>query len=874
MSRIALAARLARRELRRHPWRTALAVVIMALPVMAAQCAALMANANDASARVSEAMSIDGADLVTSPGVVADLVAAKRMPRPIRTETTFRLNDWLVTAHGELDGVTLIGHVPDSPRVVLQAGRLPRNDHEVLANADALRTTGASIGDRVELARGDVRPKVVGEAVVRDLADRPALVIGRSTPQSSWLERLLRGNAGVANVASDHPANMRGRTEDELSWFAPGVDGAAAFRSALGEVDGDVGGPSASTTAAIVAVVGGAIGILAVIASVAFTIGSRRRLRSLGMLASSGAAPADLAWTVVLEGLWCGAIAAIAATLVTYTAWLTVGRTPWVERVISASLADPPHPMMPAAMIGIALFCLLIGALAAALPARTVARIPVLTALGGRRPLPKLRTRLPLGGLITFAVGTGVITRGVLLANKGRPYGDAVYALAGLAVVFGGVAMAPAVVVAFGRLGRRTRGAAKLALRGLSRDRTRNAAVVGAAAVTLALPVVAMTQFARDAHQRDLTRPSYGSVSVYAQPAALPGLERQVKGVIGDDVVTARVLDVPGVEESPDSWYQTSTLVVVSPHDAETWFGDSKIASLLRSGEAVNPDVPADPALVNSTMKMPDVGGLYRDGTAPKVTTITLTADDLAEDPALASLVDAVNTGAVLVSSDVLAKGKLAEWERSIELLRRKPITEAEATKLRALEATGPTLAQVRNELATGQDLENLAMGEWSGQWLVPITTNRPGADHTLDLTLAAIGVATVFALVIVLVALALAAADGRDDERLYAALGGPPRLLRRKRTIEAGVLTFGAGLLGVGVGLIPTLAVLWAKRPAGGVDNTFPPHPPGYDALRVPTVELALLVVGVTAVVAAVVWLVQVIGGLRPRRDLILTDA
>ena len=43
---------------------------------------------------------------------------------------------------------------------------------------------------------------------------------------------------------------------------------------------------------------------------------------------------------------------------------------------------------------------------------------------------------------------------------------------------------------------------------------------------------------------------------------------------------------------------------------------------------------------------------------------------------------------------------------------------------------------------------------------------------------------------VVVLTALALSAADGRYDERLFAALGAAPTLLRRRRSLEAGVLT------------------------------------------------------------------------------------
>lgn len=179
-----------------------------------------------------------------------------------------------------------------------------------------------------------------------------------------------------------------------------------------------------------------------------------------------------------------------------------------------------------------------------------------------------------------------------------------------------------------------------------------------------------------------------------------------------------------------------------------------------------------------------------------------------------------------------------------------------------------------RAKSATTQDL---VLSEWQGQ----LSTNRLEIDYNQTIELAAVGVATVFALLIVLVALALAAADGRDDERLFAAIGSPPALLRRKRTIEAAVLTFGAGLLGACIGLIPTLAVLWSNRPPDYEVASFPSTPSdfynlpaGYYDLQVPVVELIALVVGVTAFVTAVVWVIQAVGGLRPRRDLILTDA
>lgn len=246
-----------------------------------------------------------------------------------------------------------------------------------------------------------------------------------------------------------------------------------------------------------------------------------------------------------------------------------------------------------------------------------------------------------------------------------------------------------------GRLGRSTRGAAKLAFRGLSRDRTRNAAVIGAAAVTLALPIVVLTQFANDTHRSELDQPTYASVRFSGGFDAHPGAERKVRNILGDDAVAVRLAFAPIESSASHPWDEALTLAVVDPTEAKRWFGDSTITDALQRGDAVSLLFPNSSPITNPATVLPDDPDLFRSGVSPKITTIRVPSDDAIKDPTFAPLEEQAYSGTLLlVSSQVLADGQLGQLQQTAEVLRKQPITAAEDTELHAVQKAEPTLAR------------------------------------------------------------------------------------------------------------------------------------------------------------------------------------
>ena len=72
--------------------------------------------------------------------------------------------------------------------------------------------------------------------------------------------------------------------------------------------------------------------------------------------------------------------------------------------------------------------------------------------------------------------------------------------------------------------------APKLAWRSVSRDRTRYAAVVAAAAVALAVPVLTLVVSVRHTHQRSLTAPRHAWVTIDGSRADLSAATKAVDG--------------------------------------------------------------------------------------------------------------------------------------------------------------------------------------------------------------------------------------------------------------------------------------------------------------------------------------------------------
>ncbi|MFZ2048661.1 MAG: FtsX-like permease family protein, partial [Trebonia sp.] len=124
------------------------------------------------------------------------------------------------------------------------------------------------------------------------------------------------------------------------------------------------------------------IGLLSV---ASFSVLAQRRLRALGMLGAIGATERNLRLVMIAGGLVVGATAALAGTVLGLAAWIAYA--PTVQRDTGHAV-DAAHLPWWAFAIGI-LLAIATSALASRRPAKTMAAVPVVTALSGRPAPPK-----------------------------------------------------------------------------------------------------------------------------------------------------------------------------------------------------------------------------------------------------------------------------------------------------------------------------------------------------------------------------------------------------------------------------------------------------------------------------------------------------
>ena len=121
--------------------------------------------------------------------------------------------------------------------------------------------------------------------------------------------------------------------------------------------------------------------LIALVGVGGFTVLAQRRLRSLGLLAAQGATDRNIRLVVRANGVLVGVVGAAAGLVLGLAAWLAY--RPSVE-------SDAHHSIgafqLPWTVIGVAVALAVVATyVAAARPARSVTRIPVVTALAGLR---------------------------------------------------------------------------------------------------------------------------------------------------------------------------------------------------------------------------------------------------------------------------------------------------------------------------------------------------------------------------------------------------------------------------------------------------------------------------------------------------------
>lgn len=777
MSGLRALLRLAVRDARRDRGRALLVLLTVAVPVAGLVAAVTLTDSTSATAAENATGQMGRADVWLlapapddgGPAGDAALLDAIELPAGAEVEVS-RTLEGAVAA----DGLALPVLIEDVPLAAdaLASGRrqLVEGERPIAPGAVAVSTAlaahaGLEIGTTV-----DVDPlgavTVVGlyrapEQLLRELVlVAPGSLAERSDASSELLIDLPPGASAIDIGGSVAIDGADGEDEHPLI-YGLSRDRVLAERFSRGE-------------RWLFIIVGGLAAVeVALIAGAAFAVSVRRRQRELGLLAATGATQSHVRRSVLLLGVTVGAVGSVLGVVVGLGAsWAALPLLSGVvTRVITGLRVDPIWAVGAA---GLAVSAAVAGAW---WPARSVARLPVLTALSGRRPPPNRASRGLVAGLVLVGVGVGLC----LLGNRSLGGNPFVFLTGSVVVVLGAGLTSPWLLEQLGRAARFLPVGPRLAVRDAARFRTRNGPIVTAAMAGLAASItIGAIVTSLDAQEAADYRPSLPDDVLIVHEGGVRGAADAVAAAVGERAwslrrpVDASVVQ-PASETGPsgEPTYEYADGVVADPAVAAAFAGDAA-AEDLAAGRAVSlRDTGLEQVELRPTDPM--TGEL---GQPVATFPVTLHANELTESSWRVPQLLLPPTEEVLAT---LTEGP-GEWTEHVILLDR-PVDEA----------TLRTAAQAAAGLGTDVTVE---------------------AERGYRSPYAVIGrVATIIGglagLLIVSVAIALAAAESRADLRALTAVGSGRRTRRSLAAGRALLLSGLGGLLAIPVGLLPAASLL-----------------------------------------------------------------
>ncbi|MEP7114291.1 MAG: FtsX-like permease family protein, partial [Ilumatobacteraceae bacterium] len=434
---------------------------------------------------------------------------------------------------GSVENVDLRAQDPHGiysrPLVTLLDGHYPTKAGEVAITNGLAATFGAGVGDEVKLVAAPWTVVGVVENPAQ-LNDEFILTMPGDPLAAQSVNLLIRGH----NDAQKAPAHSIRSIETTA-----GITGFTQSRSASDRGPAVIAALSLDTIALL---------LVSLVAAAGFVVVAQRRLRQFGMLAAMGATSRQLRLVTIAHGLVAGLVSAAIGTGAALVGWFT-----WSSSLESAAnhrinSSDIPWWLL-AAGVGLAL---LTTTAAAWWPARTTARVPVVTALSGRPPRPKRAHRSALAAVAFFAVGYVCLAKGIDKDGVAKAFP---FVGGPIAIVLGILFLCPIAIRALALIAGRLPIAVRLALRDLARYQARAAAALAAISLGLGIAFTAIV------------------VSTAATPTHDSGnlSDRQMLIRLGDfDIIPDRTSAQIGQLASSIDQLATSVGAVVYPLDAAT----------------------------------------------------------------------------------------------------------------------------------------------------------------------------------------------------------------------------------------------------------------------------------------------------------------
>jgi putative ABC transport system permease protein len=693
------------------------------------------------------------------------------------------------------------------PMLSLTSGHYPHGSGQVALTSGLASELGLKIGDTWHGAGTALR--VVGIV---------------ANPQD-----LLQWFALVA------PGQVRAPTQVTVLFDAPGVNPRSLGANV--QARGSRAAPNVinPVTISLAAATLGMV-LIALVGVGGFTVLAQRRLRSIGMLGAQGATDANIGLVVRANGFATGVVGAVAGFALGLAAWLAyrpraeasahhvmgVFQLPWLVIIVSMALA------------------VLAAYLAAARPARAIARVPVVAALAGRPPAPRQVRRwagpasVVLLVVAFFLIGFAseqATSSAAAQGNKSTLY---------LGLVIGLVALCAGVVLigptCLGLLARATRRAPiviRLAVRDLARYRARSGAALGAISLSLLIAVIiCVISAARFGNVIDYVGPNLaqnqlavypsqlvtnpGAQVTHAQLAAMATETRGIAASLGSrDVVRL---------ETTDSALQRAT-------SGRNWYGPVYVATpqLLRAygitAAQISPgaDILSMRPGLSSLTKMQLLFGATKFGPPgggwPCPRSYCLANPQIQEVSALPSGTSAPNT----------------------------VITEHAVRRLHLTTTTAGWLIQTPNSLTAGQISAAQHAAALAGL-SVETRNNIPTLSEIID-------VATIFGILLALGILAMSVgllrSETASDVRVLTATGAGSNARRAISASTAGALAFVGAVVGVAAGYVAAIGFFRTNQ----LDTLT-------SLTSIPVGNLLLILVGMPLVAAIGGWL---FGGREP---------
>jgi putative ABC transport system permease protein len=705
------------------------------------------------------------------------------------------------------------------PMLSLVSGHYPAGAEEVAVTSGVASAFHLSVGSTWRV--GGVERRVVG--IVEN-------------PQS-----LLDEFALVAPGQVTHPTGVTALFDTPgaaLSSFGKGVQVETPASVAQSN-------PLNPETISLAALVLGML-LIALVSIGGFTVLAQRRLRSIGMLESTGATDRHVRLVVSANGTVVGVVGAILGFVLGLVIWLAY--RPSLEQsshhVIGVLALS--WPVVIAAMV----LAVAAAFFAASRPARAITKVPIVQALSGRPASPRQIHRSALPGIVLLVIAFLLLgySGGT---NHGNGSGGAPELLFGIVLLIPGlILLAPFFLSLTARLGRRAPIATRLALRDLARYRARSGSAL--AAISLGVLVAVIVMLAAAAR--------YGNVLDYAGPNLASNqlaLHADVPPPAGAEVITPN--GKAHTAKAPSSATKAALLQVPTHAKAIARGLGAQLIAL----ETPNADLSAtqggrswDGAIYVATPQLLRAFGITASEIDPK-------ADVLTSRPGLSGVSGMTFTYGS--SNDNSFQNPGSDTPSSS---RCDAATDCLADPVIQQVGALPMGTSAPNTVITEHAMREFHIQASTNDWLVegsqPFTATQISsaelAASTTQLSVeakndqptsfAVIGWATIFGILVALgvlgMSVGLVRSETASDLRTLAATGASSYTRRTLTAVTAGALGFLGALLGVVGGYVGMIGWLRSNSLNGGIAALG----------NVPVADLLLILVAMPAFAAAVGWL------------------